>query len=221
MPSPSEYAVLLAYGEPTSLYLAIFSRWLGGMALSSNPWRIPPRRTPTRFIASNYGTKSSLVWLYVNHGNGGYILPTVDQRLEYMRKKGQKKGRRKTGLTLCAAFEWSYTPPKNAVVASLPIILSNRWGPPGCSSMKEPTSWMNPDISTNERLWDCSWTRDGISKETVGNGERMKKKYVQLSQLITGRSLLSLGHVKFSWVSLNFFNSIVSWPLRTSLSGNT
>jgi hypothetical protein len=26
IPSPSEYAVLLAYGEPISLYLAIFSR---------------------------------------------------------------------------------------------------------------------------------------------------------------------------------------------------
>ena len=32
----------------------------------------------------------------------------------------------KKGLTLCAAFEWSYTPPKNAVVASFPIILIKR-----------------------------------------------------------------------------------------------
>ena len=34
--------------------------------------------------------------------------------------------RKKKELTLWAAFEWSYTPPKNAVVASLPIILINR-----------------------------------------------------------------------------------------------
>jgi len=53
MPSPSEYAVLLAYGELSSLYRAIFSRWLGGTTLSSRPWRIPPWRTPTRFIASS------------------------------------------------------------------------------------------------------------------------------------------------------------------------
>lgn len=37
---------------------------------------------------------------------------------------GDEDGRRE--LTLWAAFEWSYTPPKNAVVASLPIILTKR-----------------------------------------------------------------------------------------------
>ena len=37
IPSPSEYAVLLPYAEPNSLYRAIFKRWLGGTTLSSVP----------------------------------------------------------------------------------------------------------------------------------------------------------------------------------------
>jgi len=43
---------------------------------------------------------------------------------------------------------------------------------------------------------------------------------VQLSQLITCRWLLSDGHDSNSWVSRRRFSCIVSWPLRTSLSGN-
>ena len=143
------------------------------------------------------------------------ICAVYGSRVKIYAQKGVKR------LTLCAAFECSYTPPKNAVVASFPIILINRWGPPGCSSINEPTSWMNPDTRTSGRFWDCSWTRDSIRKKRSAMWSTEKRKHVQLSQLMTGRSLLSLGHVNFSWVSLNFFNSIVNWPLRTSLSGNT
>lgn len=35
------------------MYLAIFSRWLGGTVLSSKPGGIPPCSTPTRFMASS------------------------------------------------------------------------------------------------------------------------------------------------------------------------
>lgn len=61
------------------------------------------------------------------------------------------------------------------------------------------------------------WPIGTVRKGKMG---RMEED-VQLSQLITGKSSLSLGQTSFSCVSLSFFNSIVNWPFRTSLSGKT
>ena len=61
-------------------------------------------------------------------------------------------------LTLCAAFEWSYTPPKKAVVPSRPRYFAIKCCPPGCSSMNEDTSWMKPAMTMSGRLDACSWS---------------------------------------------------------------
>lgn len=61
---------------------------------------------------------------------------------------------------------------------------------------------------------------DCVDSGKFGKAKRYKAVYVQLSQLMTGRSSLLLGQAKVSCVSLSFFSCIVSWPLRISLGGN-
>lgn len=68
----------------------------------------------------------------------------------------QKK--KKKPRTLCAAFEWSYTPPKNAVVASRPMNFVRKCFPPGCSSRKSLTSWMKPAMEISGRVSAWSWS---------------------------------------------------------------
>jgi len=58
IPSPSEHAVLEAYGELSSLYRAIFSLCEGGIDLSSSPCGCPPCNTPTRFMARSWNPRT-------------------------------------------------------------------------------------------------------------------------------------------------------------------
>ena len=60
--------------------------------------------------------------------------------------------------TLCAAFECSYTPPQKAAVTSFPVCVRISDRPPGCWSMKSPTSWMNPETITSGRSPASFWT---------------------------------------------------------------
>ena len=77
MPSLSEIAVDELYGEPaSSLYRAMRKRCAGGIDLSCRPCCIPPRRMPTRFIDSNYGSKRQPTG-YALMGGSAYIVRRV------------------------------------------------------------------------------------------------------------------------------------------------
>lgn len=165
----------------------------------------------TKLLAGRYGTLRFQFKTAMKNADAHH-------RKELSQNQVAEKGIRATVseyLTLWAALEWSYTPPKKAVVASLPICLARRWRPPGCSSMKEETSWMNPDIRTSGRFSDCVWTRWGWKVGKNGHA----RSHVQLSQLITGKSLESWGHWRLSCVRRSFLSSMVSWPFLTSFSG--
>lgn len=49
----------------------------------------------------------------------------------------------------------------------------------------------------------------------------LRQRNSQASQLMTGKSLLSVGQASCCCVSLRRLSCIVSWPLRTSFSGKT
>jgi hypothetical protein len=80
------------------------------------------------------------------------------------------------------------------VFDSLPIILIKRCGPPGCSSMKLDTSWMKQKSGSAV----ASVTVPGLINASFSEFQYFDASDIQLSQLTTGRTLLSLGQVSFS-----------------------
>ena len=85
--------------------------------------------------------------------------------------------------------------------------------------MNEETSWMKPAMMTRGRFKDCSWTVHKPS--TTRYQTKSTKKHSQLSQLITGKSLLSGAQFNHSCFSRRRLSCMVSWPLATSFSGKT